>query len=468
MLLTNPQIQTLIVIERTTASISVFSTLLLITSFILFKPFRTLSNTLIFYASFANLFANVAALIGGSALTNLNGGLCQFQGFLLEMFMLSDPLWSCAMAFNVYLVFFHRYDADRLKRLYWLYGAMCYGIPFIPAMFCLFYRTKEKGRMYGNATLWCWIDNDWAPFRIYVYYAPIWISILVTFGLYSRVGVEIFQKRTELHKAGYDPNSVSRTLSTNNDPRTIENHQLPAIAPFSGLRTTEIEVTRTADPWSHPFPLPPSSTSHGPSHSVSPSVAPSLSTEKPPGPLPDPYTITIISSPPATPYPRASTTQPHLPKRPSTMDKIKWAYTRCALLFAISILLTWVPASVNRVHGLRYPAKPSFGLNVAAALVLPLQGFWNAVIYFWTSSGVCRDCWRTASERPAKLWRRRPSGNPTPNHCDRTDDSAHLAVDEGRAMGIGMRRIRIRSRSESVLGLSGRASEGSLSMGDSF
>lgn len=83
--LTREQIDTLIIIERTTASISVIGTLILIITFIFIKSFRTLSNTLIFYASFANIFANVAALIGGSALGNLNSPLCQFQGFLLEM-----------------------------------------------------------------------------------------------------------------------------------------------------------------------------------------------------------------------------------------------------------------------------------------------------------------------------------------------------------------------------------------------
>lgn len=83
--LTTGQVNTLIIIERVTACISVTGTLLLIGTFIFVKAFRTLSNTLIFYASFANLFANVAALIGGSALSRVNSPLCQFQGFLLEM-----------------------------------------------------------------------------------------------------------------------------------------------------------------------------------------------------------------------------------------------------------------------------------------------------------------------------------------------------------------------------------------------
>lgn len=59
----------------------------------------------------------------------------------------------------------------------------------------------------------------------------------------------------------------------------------------------------------------------------------------------------------------------------SSLDKIKWAYTKVAMLFCISILITWVPASVNRVYGLRFPDRPSFILNIGSAIVLPLQGF---------------------------------------------------------------------------------------------
>ncbi|EHK97485.1 putative Cyclic AMP receptor-like protein A [Glarea lozoyensis 74030] len=153
MALTSYEINSLIAIERITASISVLSTLILIATFSFVKESRTLSNTLIFYASFANLFSSIAALIGSSALHNENGALCQFQGFLLQMFMQSDPFWSCAIAINIYLVFFRRYDAQRLKGLYWIYGLICYGLPFISALFCLLYRDKTRGKIYGEATV---------------------------------------------------------------------------------------------------------------------------------------------------------------------------------------------------------------------------------------------------------------------------------------------------------------------------
>jgi hypothetical protein len=57
------------------------------------------------------------------------------------------------------------------------------------------------------------------------------------------------------------------------------------------------------------------------------------------------------------------------------------------LLYACttSLLITddksQVPSSINRISTLIDPQYLSFGLNYADALVIPLQGFWNSVIY---------------------------------------------------------------------------------------
>jgi hypothetical protein len=67
------------------------------------------------------------------------------------------------------------------------------------------------------------------------------------------------------------------------------------------------------------------------------------------------------------------------------MDPVKLAYLRTSFVFAISVLVTWTPSSINRVYTLVYPSRISYGLNIASAAVLPLQGVWNAVIYFSTS-----------------------------------------------------------------------------------
>jgi hypothetical protein len=65
-------------------------------------------------------------------------------------------------------------------------------------------------------------------------------------------------------------------------------------------------------------------------------------------------------------------------------DPIKRAYLRTSLLFALSVLVTWIPSSLNRIHSWLDGGSP-FEYHVSTAAVLPLQGLWNAVIFFITS-----------------------------------------------------------------------------------
>lgn len=60
---------------------------------------------------------------------------------------------------------------------------------------------------------------------------------------------------------------------------------------------------------------------------------------------------------------------------------------------------------MNRVYGLINPTKPKFGLNLAGALVLSLQGLWNAIIYTSTALPIFKAQWASI----VKSWsHRRP------------------------------------------------------------
>lgn len=71
-------------------------------------------------------------------------------------------------------------------------------------------------------------------------------------------------------------------------------------------------------------------------------------------------------------------------------DPIKKAYLRTSFLFALSVLVTWIPSSLNRIHSWLTGNSP-FEYHVATAAVLPLQGLWNAVIFFVTSFKVLKE-----------------------------------------------------------------------------
>lgn len=83
-----------------------------------------------------------------------NAELCTLESFDcidVVRFMPADALWTFAMAFNVYLTFFRKYNSEQLRRLEWKYIVLCYGLPFIPAFTYFFIRSPSRGKIYGSA-----------------------------------------------------------------------------------------------------------------------------------------------------------------------------------------------------------------------------------------------------------------------------------------------------------------------------
>lgn len=67
-----------------------------------------------------------------------------------------------------------------------------------------------------------------------------------------------------------------------------------------------------------------------------------------------------------------------------------WSYTKCALLFFTALLITWIPSTANRLYSVVHQKQILLGLEYASAFVLPLQGFWNGLIYVFTTRRSCK------------------------------------------------------------------------------
>ncbi|KAI4132696.1 MAG: hypothetical protein LQ347_002491 [Umbilicaria vellea] len=168
-----------------------------------------------------------------------------------------------------------------------------------------------------------------------------------------------------------------------------------------------------------------------------------------------PYTINIESPKPSRGSPSSSS---------YNTDIAAWAYTKVAMLFFAALLITWVsspfpifpfpsprappcrrkqskpppsqvPATVNRVYTFVHAGDLNFPLMYIEALVLPLQGFWNAVIYIATSMAACRGLWRTLSRQR----RRRPPGSVLT--APETKSRHYIAVPETTSMTEAVGRI---------------------------
>ncbi|GAB1314881.1 G-protein coupled receptors family 2 profile 2 domain-containing protein [Madurella fahalii] len=389
------QLDVFSIIERACSGASLIGSVVVIATFCASKAFHKPINRLVFYASFGNLMTNVATLMARSFISDTTSAGCQFQAFLIQMFMPADTCWTLAMAVNVYLTFYFKFDGQRLRKMEIPYLLLCYGVPFIVALTFIFVSSPEKGRMYGNATLWCWISPRWDIFRILLFYGPVWIVILITFFIYIRAGREIYKKHKQL-----------KEFSTGqHDPEP-----LPALDDlFVSTKTTEVFVTtEAADKGAIDLaplgggggrrgsqvsgPKPPKA-----AYSVTISSNRREANRESYGDIELPIQSNIAADTQSKADVRnngGSTGVNPLRRRAAyEASNATWSYTKCAILFFTAMLVTWIPSSANRVYSVIHQGQASLALEYMSAFVLPLQGFWNAIIYLVTSWKAVQMLW---------------------------------------------------------------------------
>ncbi|KAI4161509.1 MAG: hypothetical protein LQ342_004793 [Letrouitia transgressa] len=309
---------------------------------------------------------NVACLISVHGIDNGAGSpLCQFQAFLIQMFLGVDAFWSLCMAWNVYLAFFHKYTAKQLRALDKWYLLGCYGAAFVPALTFLFVDTQRRGKIYGPAILWCWIDIKWDFLRIALLYGIVWIAILFAAVIYFKAGRVIWERREQLE--GF--------LNPFNEN------------PFAGIITTEINVTYEASR-SNPDGLSRSPDDND-VHRGQPDAF-------------DPYTVNV-----------------EVGERPKETSGSKpdifrvRSLTRTAAMNESMNPGAWF---VNRAYALVHPDRVNFGLNYVSALVLPMQGLINVIVYVITSQTATQNLWYS-------IWNLRSFPSGSRNGKSSTDSS---------------------------------------------
>ncbi|KAJ5761785.1 uncharacterized protein N7511_005167, partial [Penicillium nucicola] len=334
--------------RKSGGSSSLLGCAFIVTTYCSSPAFRKPVNRLIFYASFGNAFAGVATIISrDGVLAGPNSSLCIAQAFFIQYWMPTDSLWSFCMAVNIYLTFYRRYSAEDLKKLEKWYFAFCYGLPLILAIVLSVIKTAERGRVYGPALIWCSITEPWQFLRLVCFYGPVWVISSMTFVIYATAGVRIYRKHKALQRTQYAP---------------------PANRAINVTRSVSFDVTASADKGG----------------TTEPAI---------------PYSACIESQ-----RSRSGSGLDIQAKKNHSMR----SYFRYSFIFFIAMVATWLPSFINRIYGIIDPAKTIFGLNLAGAFVLSLQGFWNAIIYTSTTLPVFKAKWahmaksRSLARRPVK------------------------------------------------------------------
>ncbi|KAE8375907.1 hypothetical protein BDV26DRAFT_283095 [Aspergillus bertholletiae] len=374
MSLSQQQLFAISVTERVCSAISLTGTTIIVVSFLSSTAFRKPINRLVFYASWGNLMTNIATVISQSGIhMGLDSPLCQLQAFLIQWFMPADALWTFAMACNVYLTFFYKYNSDQLRRLEWKYILFCYGLPFIPAFAYFFVKTKARGKVYGYAVKWDWL-------RMAIFYGPVWFFIVLTLAIYIRTGGVVWERRRQLQQLD-NLDSADSYPRCEGDPITehYEGFEMRdterSLEPAHTRATTEIRVTSEITRFQQ---------GHCP-------TAEELC--NPISPFYNPYSVTVeggfisrqLSGLPLKAIKHSHSESWFRRRAMSDTSTAAWAYTKYAMLFFVALIVTWVPSTVNRAYSLAYPHSYNFALNYVSSFVLPLQGFWNSIIYMFIS-----------------------------------------------------------------------------------
>ncbi|KAL7918000.1 hypothetical protein ACQKWADRAFT_265005 [Trichoderma austrokoningii] len=426
--LSDAQYRAITIIERTCSSISILGCMFTISTFCFSKYFSKSINRLVFFASFGNLITNIATMISRAYIDSPNSAGCQTQAFLIQSFMPADVYWTLAMAVNVYLTFYHKYDARALRRIEPIYLLCCYGLPFIPALIFLFIKDREGIRVYGPSGSWCWISDEWDVLRAAAFYAIVWVCIILTFAIYIRAGRTIYKVRKQVYvfqSSDLDPISVDEVMTSHQstDAATLTMESMSGLEPpklsqnispqsYAGGSSSETATTR---PQSVHVATNQSNLSNQSDGSQS--------------------TYYYASSPPHrgpnSPRPGgshgnvATRAFRSIRRRNHERDNAAWSYTKCALLFFTAMLVTWIPSSANRLYSLTHDKSTSVPLEFMSVLVLPLQGFWNCLVYITISWTACKnlfhDMWlamrSAAISRMKRIRGRKPSlenGEPNP------------------------------------------------------
>ncbi|PHH67563.1 hypothetical protein CDD82_1325 [Ophiocordyceps australis] len=430
--LTPDQLSAISIIERSCSVLSLLGCIFTIFTFCSSRAFHKPINRLVFYASFGNMMTNLGTLMSTAYLRDLDSFGCQFQGFLIQMFMPADAFWTLAMAINVYLTFYRKFDAERLRKMEITYLIGCYGIPFIPAFTFIFVKNSAGERLYGNALLWCWVSADFDVLRIAIFYGPVWVTILITFFIYIRAGRTIYEKRKQLHdfvSSDPDPLSVNGDVSTTmkrtevtiltetatdgQDSKGPVGRRGSESAEDGGVYHVQVSTKDGLDGAEGNTSGRGSPDSAGASERASPDGDKShrlrgdyasgsssngggetggetrLSNNRYNGNR-DSMALPIQGRSVQTAQMVSHRIPSAARRRNHELNNAAWSYTKCAILFFTAILITWIPSTANRVYSVVHGNDVFAPLEFMSAFVLPLQGFWNAVIYAVTSWSACK------------------------------------------------------------------------------
>ncbi|KAH3950238.1 hypothetical protein HBH98_021900 [Parastagonospora nodorum] len=478
-ILTPPQLRAIEICTRTMSVLSLLGSCYIISSFLYFAFYRKPINRLVFYATWGNILANVATLISTSGIPtdgqSLNA-LCEFQGVLIQWFLMADSFWVFCMATNVFLVFWRGYDAIQLRHLEKWYLLLAYGVPAIPPLVYVILDHVWKTPIMGPATLWCWVASDYDWMRIALFYGPVWLIVSATMAIYIATGIKIVRRGALLRffVKGSQQKSQDSTIAVEavTDPfvsgkniivttqieHDVHHHDLGSRHALSEVDHASLSSYSSTKNLSKPVPRDEIETRYSDQNRASltsrdlrPSpgirVSPYLHDED----TSAGYRATVFATNPPSetaalpPGSFSAATHQNSHIKRAAGNAAALAYLKVAFLMFIALIVVWVPSSVNRLDQFMHHNKANFPLSLISAIVLPMQGTWNATIYIYTTQA---EYWRAYAIIRSKITGKAAPYRPRREHWQKDtltsssatrDTDPEIQLEEGLKQGDDLR-----------------------------
>lgn len=161
----------ILVLQYTSATISLVCLLFVIVTILLFKLYKLFVQRLILFLC---LSAAVKSGLYFIVIDHIGNSGCIAQAFFTQLFSWTELLWVCAITANIVMVV-HGYRPERYERkihlFVWLVSLFWALVPIF-------------GHYYGRAGSWCWVQRQYTAVRFGVWYIPFMVILASMIGAY--------------------------------------------------------------------------------------------------------------------------------------------------------------------------------------------------------------------------------------------------------------------------------------------
>jgi len=203
---------TIIVLKRITAGLSIIGCLFMIVMIWLFKKYHVQSQRLVLYLSIAALFDAIAYISGD---VTPDGPACDFEAWMLTYFDWAVLSWVTCITFNLYTMVIKQRSTASYEKYYnalsWLFPSLVVSLlPFI-------------GDNYGPAGAWCWVKHDSRAWRFFIWYIPLFGAIVMLFASYGYIAYQI-KRRSVVWQGNIDADSESNMAMLMEDIKVLRRY----------------------------------------------------------------------------------------------------------------------------------------------------------------------------------------------------------------------------------------------------